>query len=288
MQESGHTTPIDEGPVSGSSASDVHDNDAFFDDNEPAAEQPREQAPSPQLPQRQADPVIRWLTLGIAAVIIFWLVGILSAMMFGVLAPSKAPRTAAERDLLVLQATVDSGKADSQTYANYVATLINAGELSKAQAALNQALPVTKTNKSYLLTQQASLYFAKKDYQGAVEYADKAMAEAKKEIKAYMDANVQANRKPGAGVQTPQSYSDAALIKANAFVASNDYKSAVKAYDVYIAEQPTDSDILVARAQAKIKIGDKTGAAADFRAALKYIPDYQPALDGLKQIGATR
>ena len=45
---------------------------------------------------------------------------------------------------------------------------------------------------------------------------------------------------------------------------------------------------LVTRASAKVQLGDKKGAAADYRAALKYIPDYQPALDGLKQIGAAR
>ena len=42
------------------------------------------------------------------------------------------------------------------------------------------------------------------------------------------------------------------------------------------------------RAQAKAKVGDKQGAANDYRAALKYIPDFQPALDGLKQIGVAQ
>ena len=42
------------------------------------------------------------------------------------------------------------------------------------------------------------------------------------------------------------------------------------------------------RATAKMQVGDKKGAEADYRAALKYIPDYQPALDGLKQIGAAQ
>ena len=86
----------------------------------------------------------------------------------------------------------------------------------------------------------------------------------------------------------PASYQTAALAKAAALITTKDYAGAIKVYDIYLADQPVDSDVLVQRATAKIQVGDKKGAEADFRAALKYIPDYQPALDGLKQIGATQ
>jgi hypothetical protein len=33
-------------------------------------------------------------------------------------------------------------------------------------------------------------------------------------------------------------------------------------------------------------MGDTAGAKADYNAALKYIPGYKPALDGLDKIGA--
>ncbi len=244
-------------------------------------------APRPQ-PQRTPDPVIRWVTLAIFGVIIIWLVGVISALMLGVFAQPTAPRTAAERDLMALGGTVQSGKATPQEYAYYVNVLIRAGQLSKAQQALDQALRTTKTDKSYLYAQQAQLDLTQQDYKGTVATADKAIAEAKNELKAFMDANVAANRKRTAGVVVPTSYTDAALAKAQALVASKDYAGAIKAFDLYLAEQPTDSDVLVARGTAKIQVGDKKGAEADFRAALKYIPDYQPALDGLKQIGVAR
>ena len=102
------------------------------------------------------------------------------------------------------------------------------------------------------------------------------------------DANVAANRERFAGILEPESYATATLAKATALSQTNDFAGAVAAYGLYLKAHPTDSDILVMRAGAKIRLGDKTGAAADYRAALKYIPDYQPALDGLKQIGAPR
>ena len=86
----------------------------------------------------------------------------------------------------------------------------------------------------------------------------------------------------------PASYSDAALAKAEALMASEDYSGAIKALDAYLKQKPADSDILVMRAQSKAKVGDKKGAEEDYRAALKYIPDYQPALEGLEQIGAAQ
>ena len=238
--------------------------------------------------KRPGDPVVQWLTLGIFFVIIFWLVGILSAMMFGLLAPAKAPRTEAESELLTLSATVQSGKANSQTYAQYVGVLIDAGQLSKAQQALDQAMKTAKTDTSYLYAQQAALLLAQKDYSGAVAAAGKAQTLASAELKAIEDTNLKNNRKAKAGAIMPTSYSDAALTKARALLITKDYAGAIKAFDQSLAQDPTDSDVLVQRGLTKIQVGDKKGAEADFRAALKFIPDYQPALDGLKQIGATQ
>ena len=257
---------------------------------EPGPIPPTDSQPSttPGLPSRGGDPVVRWLMIAIFAVVILTLAGILSALAFGLFNTTGAPRTEVERDLDYYTAQVKSGKADSQTYAKYVDTLVSAGQLSKARQALDQALLIAKTDRSYLFAERAQLQFIDKQYQASVTSANQAMAEAEKELKAFMANNVTNNRRADAGATLPLSYSTAALTKANALVALHDYKGAVQAFDVYLKVSPTDSDILVLRAQAKAQAGDKTGAAADYRAALKYIPDYQPALDGLKQIGASK
>lgn len=277
MQDSGPVSPVDE-----ATTSNVPSDKKKSKNKKGAA------AKGPQRPPRTADPVVRWLTLAIAAVVILWAVGMLSALVFGLLSPPKAPRTAAERDLMALTATVQSGKANTQTYSQYVSTLISAGQLSKAQQSLDQALKIAKTDKSYLYAQQADLALAHKDYRSTVAAADKAMDEATKELKAFMANNVKNNRAKLAGAVIPTSYSQAALAKAEALVATKDYAGSIKAFDLYLKASPTDADILVQRAQSKIQTGDKKGATADFRAALKFIPDFQPALDGLKQIGATK
>jgi len=242
----------------------------------------------PALRGRQRDPVARWLTIVIFVVVILWLGGLLSALMFGLITPAHAPRTETEAQLSSLGSLVQAGKATTQQYAQYVSALISAGEYDQAQQALNQGLKSAKTDKSYLYAQQADLLLAEKDYKGASAAADTAMAQAQQELKAFEDENVKNNRVRTAGAVLADSYTDAALAKANALLALKDYPNAIKAFNLYVAQSPTDSDVLVQRGLAKIQVGDKTGAATDFRAALKYIPDYQPALDALKQIGASR
>ncbi len=279
----------DTGPVSPTNEPDAGSIGASEPTSATPADAPaKAQQAAPKRRKPSADPVVRWLIIGLAGVVVLWLVFMLSAMIFGLLSTPVSPRTSAERDLMVLTGTVQSGKATTQTYSQYVATLISAGQLAKAEQALDQALSIVKKDKSYLYAQQAQLALAQKDYEATVQAADKAMAEAKKELQAFMDENVKNNRKRTAGAQMPASFTTAALAKAQALVISKDWPGAVKAFDVYLKESPTDADVMVQRALAKIETGDEAGAEKDFKAALKYIPDYEPALDGLKQIGAEK
>lgn len=240
--------------------------------------------PTPRGRLRTADPVTRWLTLAIVGLLILWLSGIVSALVFGLMSPSPAPRTAVERDLSVYSAQIQSGQADAKTWAKYIDTLITAGELSKANNSVAVALKSAKADKSYILAEQARLQLVEKDYAGSAKIADQAMTQAKSEYAALVAKYAASKIKLGATL--PDSWGQAALLKAAALSASGGGPAAIKAFDAYLKVSPTDADVLVRRGALKAAAGDKAGAAADFRAALRYIPDYKPALDGLKQIGA--
>ena len=243
---------------------------------------------APSYPGRRRDPLTYWLIVAVFAVILLFLAGVLSALMFGVFNISGAPRTAVERDLRIYGAQAQSGKATSHTVAQYVAVLVRAGELSKAQTTLDQAFASIKADRSYLFAEQAQLYNTQSRYADAVKAADKAMSEANGELAAIKKKNLANKRAENAGAVLPDSYATAALAKATALISLKNVKDAIKAYDAYLVASPTDADVLVARAEAKTTIGDKAGAASDYRAALKFIPDYQAALDGLKKIGASK
>jgi tetratricopeptide (TPR) repeat protein len=235
---------------------------------------------------RGSDPVVRWLVLAVFGVIVLWVVGLLSAVVFGVVSPPKAPRTTVERNLLILRQQVQAGAADTRTWARYVDALITAGQLSKARESIGIALQQAKADKSYLLAEQARLYLAAKDYSDAVRSADDAVAQADAERQAQAKAN--AARQITASVGLPESWDLAVLTKAQALVLSGDGANAVKTYDAYLEKHKTDADIIVRRGDAKAALGDTAGAAADYREALKFIPDYKSALDGLNRIGADK
>lgn len=252
------------------------------------AAKPSRAASRPPKPGRDNDPVARWLLIGIFAVIILALATVVSGLFFGVVNPSGPPRTEVEQQILTYGTDVASGKADTQTFAKYVDALISAGQLSKAQSTLNSAFQTAKSDLSYLWAEQAQLYLTTKNYQQAVTAADRAISEANKEIAAFKKKNKAEARTETAGLVTPDSYGQAALVKAAALIALKKPQDAIAAYDLYLKASPTDSDVLVMRGDLKAQVGDKTGAAKDYRAALTYIPDYQPALDGLAKIGASK
>lgn len=234
-----------------------------------------------------SDPVVRWLLIALLGVIVFFLVAGISALAFGLFGPPRAPRTLLERDLGTYGALVKAGQADARTTASYAGALIDSGQLSEARNVLEEALATAGSDTSYLLLQQARLEYASKDWERSAETAGKARETADAELKARLAELAGKGIKPKIETERPGSWLLAAHLEGDAFAEAGDAASAVAAYDRYLTVSPVDSDILVARGLLKADSGDKAGAESDFRQALKYIPEYQPALDALEGIGVS-
>jgi len=69
-----------------------------------------------------------------------------------------------------------------------------------------------------------------------------------------------------------------------AYGATGDWESAITALSDGIGFDPYAADLLVYRADAYYRIGEKAKAKADYERALELIPDYGPAVAGLEQI----
>ena len=85
-----------------------------------------------------------------------------------------------------------------------------------------------------------------------------------------------------------ENYFLSALARGAIYQEQGDYAAAVEMYDLFLENRPPDTSVLVARGEAKAALGDTAGAEADFRDALRFIPDHAPALQGLEKIGAAR
>lgn len=239
-----------------------------------------EQAP----PARRTDPVSRVLVWGIAGLLVLWASGMVAAFAFGLGSPSGAPRTETERDLVTLEAQVQSGKADTQIWGRYIDTLVAAGQQDKAGQVLSMALASAKANTSYLLAAEADLRLAEHSYAAAVSAAKQAQAAAEQEQSAVAAAMKKQNITQASPM--PESWNAAGLTLAQALAADGNRAGALAAYDAYLARNPTSADVLVARGDLRAAAGDRTGAGKDYRAALAYVPGYPAALQGLKSIGA--
>jgi tetratricopeptide (TPR) repeat protein len=248
-----------------------------------AASRPAQPAAKRQQASIFADPIVRVMAWAAAGLLTLYLVVVVSALLTGVLT-SPAPRTASERSLDAAQSAVKAGDHSAKALADYANALIEVQQFGAAQDVISTA-PKTAlgTPTADVEVAQARLYLAEKDYAKSQSEADTAM----KIIKTAFDAQV---AKAGLNVAKTQgisnNYYDALLIKGAAAAAAGDPRGAIKAFDAYLEHDGFASDVLVQRAQAKLKIKDVAGAKADFQAALKYTPDYQSAIDGLKTIGA--
>lgn len=229
------------------------------------------------------DPVVQtmvWIALGL---VILFLATIVSALFTGVMGTS-TPRTYPERQVAFAESAIEGGDHSPTAYANYVGALGDIGQFSKAQNVLD-TLPTSArgTTNADVEVAQARLYLAEKKYAAVVPAADKAM----KIIKTKYDADLKkagTNFAKAYGLNA--NYYDAALIKGLAQQASGDARAAVASFDLYLGKNPMESNVLVNRAEAKLKLNDIPGARADYKAALRYVPDLPRALDGLKKIGA--
>jgi len=253
------------------------------DREEPVA--PRPPSP-PRKPGMLADPVVLWMTFAAFGIVVLALLVGLGVMVSGV-ASSTGPRTLDEKELVVTGQAVRSGKADSATWGAYIAALIANERYTQAQTVIDG---FKKSNDSSATAEmevaQARLDLARKDYQKVVSIGDAAQKSMKVIHQARLDGGGQ-DALTAKLDGLPDNWFALALIKAEAYKGLQDWKSVVKELDSYIAENPEAADILVDRGRAKVELGDKAGAKADFKKALRFIPDDKEALQGLNEIGAT-
>lgn len=255
-------------------------------------EQPESSAPSQtpaatEKPRALDDPMVRRLALIGAGMLILWLAGILSALVFGLLTPSDVPRTAAERSLMVYESALEeTTSVDPLVWADYAKALTAAKQYSRSQSVINNAMKAVKSKKSAVMLEQARLYVDRGDWSKALEWVKKTEAEIEKEIEKERKAQ------EAQGILTdpakPRASKELYLVKADALVGKGDEKAAIAAYDEHLELYPTSADVYVLRGDLKAEAGDKAGAEEDYRECLKYIPDFQPAIDGLEKIGAAR
>jgi len=229
------------------------------------------------------DPVVRTMAWVAAGLVALYLAGVASALIFGIIG-NDAPRTRAEQALFAAEARVQAGEADVETIASFAAALIDVGQYSRAQRVIDEGLETVDQSRGAELTvEQARLHLGRQDFDAAVTTAD----EAQEIINAtYEQELAGSGASQSSAYGRPDSYYLSLLIEAEAYTSLGDSESAIAAYDEYLDELTTASNIYVKRGELKLEVGDAAGAEEDFNAALRFVPDDEAALAGLEKIGA--
>lgn len=234
--------------------------------------------------RNQRDPVAQALMFAIAFVVVTALVGLLYALLGGFIG-SSSPRTLAESQIVSLQnASVTNPKSGAARQA-YILALEETGQHGAAWREYMSAIKqLTGMEKTQVYAAGVTLLFDKKDYNGAIALAKEAIASDD----AFRKAVIADGAKQDAVITNAQFNQTARiailLTSARASGASKDWNSAVNKLTDALVLDPMGSDLLVFRASAYAHRGQKDKAIADYKTSLKYIPDYAPALKGLKEL----
>lgn len=230
------------------------------------------------------DPVANWLKFGILLLAVTALTGVLYALLVGVINPS-SPRTAVEARLVVLRNAATSVPDSGKARRDYVDALIVSGDLGEARSQIAIARKDIKQplEIAHVDLAELDLLWAQKRYP---EVAKKAAEFQKAELKRRKDyleerrksRNIQGVEIPVVPMVQMLTY------QARAYGAQEQWSQAIKSLDAALKLDPLAADLLILRADAHIENGDKAKAKKDFEKALEFIPDFEPALEGLKAL----
>lgn len=236
-------------------------------------------------PSRKArrDGVTRVLTYA-SLLVAIGVLALLAYIAYALLAAPKVPRTALERDVLRLEVIVEENPRSPRAWSDYIQSLTKAGLHARAARTIGEARSAVGTATAVTIEEARSRH-ARGRSEEALELLDGAVEQARGEY----DAAVAALAAKGVvSAPKPVDLIAALLLRGEVMRGLGDWRGVVDAYTEALELDRTMADIQVARGTAYLELGDATAARRDFEGALRFIPDYEPALEGLERAKAVQ
>lgn len=230
------------------------------------------------------DKVTWWLKVAIMLVVVSALVAALYGLMTGVIKPS-SPRTSAEAKLITLESVVKTTPESGKAWRDYIAALGASGQTDKAWDQIKVARTKVKgLDRSYPNLAELDLLWMQKDYKKVRTKAAAAIKQENKYRKDYIAARFREGRRISDLDLPVEIPIDILVYEARAAGAMDDWKAASKSLTSALQRDPQASDLLVLRGQSYEEQKQYDKALADYKAALKFIPDMEAALEGVKRV----
>lgn len=233
----------------------------------------------------QADPIVKWLGYVIVALIVVGLSGVLYVLLAGGVLDRSAG-TFPEAQLNAAKFAVEANSGDGDAWSDYITVLSDLKRYSDAERQLENGRKVLKgANLLKIELAAVDMYGAKGEYKRSLTLAKKCVDDYKKleteQIKAEAAKGITVRPENVAPDIATRTY----LTAARAAGRLEKWEEVVSYFTSALIYDPLGSDTLTRRGNAYLELGEKEKAIADFKEALKYIPDYAPAKAGLKKAG---
>jgi tetratricopeptide (TPR) repeat protein len=193
----------------------------------------------------------------------------------------QAPRTSIERDIYSSEAAIKATPKNEKAWIGYVNALMAGGRYSEAQAALVKAQAAVGKLPG-LAVASGQLLFAEGDITGALKKADDGIALALKLREVKVAEVLSKGSTPDPHAYYSQEIVDACLLATDVLTKQGLYSKGIEYLTNALSESPQMADVLTIRGDLYAKTGATDKARADYEQALKYGPDYAPAVNGLK------
>ena len=205
--------------------------------------------------EAQREQFNNYLILTLLVLVLLLLAVLVKAVL---ISPVKTPRTALERDIMDFSARIKKDENDTEAYFGLGLAYLKMGAYSKAAAQFQEAVERQPANDKYN-------FYLVNAYRQQGNFAA-----AEKAVKKALKLNL----------------TSAALYLEQGRLALDQqkYNLAISAFKKSIKIVPESSDSQYYLGLAYEKKGQKQQAAYYYKQALKYVPDYQPAKEGLKRI----
>lgn len=236
------------------------------------------------------DRVVREMGFWAGALVIVLLSAVLSALYFGLIGGTAAPRTALERELMAWESvtsTLDTA-ATADQWQSFVLTLIGDSQYQRAQRVIEQVDSQSKIDQ----TRGANMLYCTGVLQSAQDRDDEALATFAEVMELTLAAyEEELASEDGDGpnwakaVGLHDNYYFSALDRARILRSQEKWEEALEMLDLYLEDHPQAAGVFVDRAFLKVRLGDLAGAEADYREALRFVPEFPEALEGLQEIG---
>jgi tetratricopeptide (TPR) repeat protein len=223
------------------------------------------------------DPIVGVL-LRIALALIVVVLVTAALMLLTVRGRNNAPRSVAERDISTWETATTERPSDSNAWARLSSAYADAKRYDDAISTARRGRAITGEDVLWLV--EADALRASGKYEQAVQ----AYTQAEKAITADQKVVSSGLKKKDIYVAFPSDAIGLARYgRALSEYALGDLRAASRDMSMAVDVAPDQAYMSVALGDYRLKAGDRVGAAAAYKAALKYVPDYKEALDGLKK-----